>query len=551
MNSFDSERGSPRNSRAATLRLLLQRPGVTFLLEAHSALSAKIAEEAGFEAIWGSGLALSALSGVRDNNELSWTQVVDAVELITDATTIPLLLDADTGYGDFNTVRRLVRKLDSRGVAGICIEDKLFPKSNSLRLGSSQALADVEEFTAKIRAGKEASVSGELCIVARVEALIAGLGMDEAIRRAEAYHAAGADAILIHSRSPRPAEVLEFKSRFGDRCPVVIVPTTYAATPTAVFADAGFSAIIWANHMLRGSITAMQAIARTVKRDESVLGIEDRIASVAEVFRLQGADELEAAEKRYMPARAHAVTAVLLAASRGTELGVLTEDRPKALIAISGKPVLERIVEMLRSLGIARVTVVRGYKKELVNLPAVDVVDNDEYATTQEGHSLLLALRRVTGRLLVGFGDVICQPAIPAALLETDADFCIPVDPTPSTDRKRYTDYVLCAEPYSRERFDKPTTLVAIGATLGAERAVHGEWPGMLLLSETGAKRLRDFLEAASRRDGFARMRMADVLQGLMAQGAVISVVYTKAHWFDIDEMTDVVEASGFTGFPA
>src|SRR5688572_21392063 len=115
----------PDVRRTTQLRRLLESPTLELMLEAHNGLSARIVEEAGGKAIWASGLALSAQFGVRDNNELSWTQVVDTLEFMTDAARIPVLLDGDTGYGDFNNVRRLVRKLEQRGVAGVCIEDKV------------------------------------------------------------------------------------------------------------------------------------------------------------------------------------------------------------------------------------------------------------------------------------------------------------------------------------------------------------------------------------------------------------------------------------------
>src|SRR5207253_6841703 len=113
------------------LKRMIQGAEMRFLMEAHNGLSAKIAEEAGFEGIWASGLSISASLGVRDNNEASWTQVLEVAEFMNDATNIPILLDGDSGYGDFNSVRRLVRKLEQRGIAGVCIEDKLFPKANS------------------------------------------------------------------------------------------------------------------------------------------------------------------------------------------------------------------------------------------------------------------------------------------------------------------------------------------------------------------------------------------------------------------------------------
>src|SRR6202161_928985 len=197
-------------TRSAKLRQMLHSAELEFLMEAHNGISARIVKEAGFKAIWGSGLAISAQFGVRDNNEASWTQVVDNLEFMADASDLPILLDGDTGYGNFNNVRRLVRKLEQRGIAGVCIEDKQFPKTNSFLNGERQPLADIEEFAGKIAAGKDTQSDPNFSVVARVEALIAGWGMDEALRRAEAYRLAGADAILIHSKIFNPYEIVTF-----------------------------------------------------------------------------------------------------------------------------------------------------------------------------------------------------------------------------------------------------------------------------------------------------------------------------------------------------
>ena len=128
-----------KNKKTKKLKKLLTSPKLEFLMEAHNGLSAKIVEEAGFKGIWASGLSMSASLGVRDNNEASWTQVLEIVEFMSDATTIPILIDGDTGYGNFNNMRRLVKKLEQRNIAGVCIEDKLFPKTNSFIAGERQA----------------------------------------------------------------------------------------------------------------------------------------------------------------------------------------------------------------------------------------------------------------------------------------------------------------------------------------------------------------------------------------------------------------------------
>jgi len=287
--------------KSAQLRRLLESDQVEFLLEAHNGISARIVSEAGFKGIWASGLSLSAQYGVRDNNEASWTQILEMLEFMSDAANVPILLDGDTGYGNFNNVRRLVRKLEQRDIAGLCIEDKVFPKTNSFLRNGSQALADIDEFAGKIKAGKDSQTDDDFVIVARVEAFIAGYGLSETLRRAEAYRLAGADAVLVHSARDVPSDVLAFQQEWAGRCPVVIVPTTYCSTPTRVFRQYGFSIVIWANHMLRASIAAMQKVARIIREEEQVLALEDEIVPVSEVFRLQGTDELASAEKRYLP----------------------------------------------------------------------------------------------------------------------------------------------------------------------------------------------------------------------------------------------------------
>jgi len=188
------------SSRAKCFSQLLQTAELTFAMEAHNGLSAKIVEEAGFPLIWASGLSISAALGLRDRNEASWTQVLEVLEFMADGTSIPILVDGDTGHGDFNNFRRLVVKLCQRNLAAVCIEDKHFPKTNSF-VDGDQSLADVSEVCGKIKAGKDSQQDPDFCIVARTEALIAGRSRAEALDRAAAYVEAGADGILVHSPS--------------------------------------------------------------------------------------------------------------------------------------------------------------------------------------------------------------------------------------------------------------------------------------------------------------------------------------------------------------
>lgn len=287
--------------KSTQLKKLIESPQLEFIMEAHSGLSAKIVEEAGFKGIWGSGLAVSAQLGVRDSNEASWTQVTDVLEFMSDATDIPILLDADTGFGNFNNARRLIRKLEKIGVAGCCMEDKVFPKTNSLLDGRKQELASIEEFALKIKACKDHQEDPDFVVVARVEAFIAGWGLDEALRRAEAYRNAGADAILMHSKKSDPSDIEAFMKAWKNQGPVVVVPTKYYNTPTKDLADMGISLVIWANHNVRATVTAMQNVTQQIFKEQSLASIEPTVASVKELFRLQKDSELAEAEKKYLP----------------------------------------------------------------------------------------------------------------------------------------------------------------------------------------------------------------------------------------------------------
>jgi phosphoenolpyruvate phosphomutase len=278
---------------------LVNSTSATYLMEAHNAISAKIVEQTGFEAIWASGLAISSSLGVRDRNEVSWTQILDVVEYMSDATSIPIMLDGDTGHGDFNNFQRLVKKLIQRDIAAVCIEDKVFPKVNSF-LDGKQNLVPIADFVSKIKAGQDSKTEEDFCIVARTEALIAGMGVDETLRRAEAYYDAGADAVLIHSKSKDGEDVLEVLKRFDCPCPVFIVPTKYFEVPTERFIDAGVSGIIWANHTVRASIAAMKKAAKQVFDEKGLVGVEKQIEPLASLFELNGELQFAELESKYM-----------------------------------------------------------------------------------------------------------------------------------------------------------------------------------------------------------------------------------------------------------
>ena len=538
-----------RRSKPAQLRALLTSPKTEFIMEAHDGLSAKIVEEAGFSGIWASGLTMSAALGVRDNNEASWTQVLEVLEFMADASSIPMLVDGDTGYGNFNNVRRVVKKLCQREVAGICIEDKLFPKTNSF-IGDGQPLADIDEFCGKIKAGKDSQEDPDFNIVARIEALISGRGMLEALKRANAYYKAGADALLIHSKQTDGEEILTFVKEWGNRCPVIIVPTTYYETPTDAWRDAGVSLVIWANHNLRASITGMREVSSRIMRDQSLIGVENEIATVKDIFKIAGNAELAEAEKLYLPESGDVTRAIILAASRGIELGDLTADRPKCMVDIRGKPILGRLVETLNSGGIRDVTVIRGYRKEMVNLPAIDTVDNDAYDQTGEAATLACAEDRIKKETVIAYGDTLFREHVLDVLARADGDIVLVVDalwkerdPNPNS---RIRDLVSCSQPYATDFVDEAViTVKTIGP--GVEgKDIDGEWIGLAQFSEAGSDALRSLI-GDMRKDGtLDSANMIDLFRRLQQNGIELRVVYIMGHWLDIDNLADLGEAETF-----
>jgi phosphoenolpyruvate phosphomutase len=526
------------------LRRLVTRSEITFLMEAHDGLSARIAAEAGFEGVWASGLTMSASFGVRDNNELSWSQVVDHVGFMADAASpVPVLVDGDTGYGNFNNMRRLVRKLEQAGVAGVTIEDKLFPKTNSFLRSEQQPLADIEEFCGKIKAGKDSQHDPDFVLVARIEALIAGWGLAEAIRRAEAYHRSGADAILIHSRQSSAAEIFAFLDEWANRAPVVLVPTKYWRTPTAEYRARGVSVVVWANHLLRAAIGAMQDTARRLQRDETLLEIEPQVAPLPEVFRLQGDEELEQAERRYLPvARDVTLSAVVLAAGAGADFGGLNAAVPKAMLKVQGRPILARLLEDLGHFGCRNVTVVRGYRAEAVNVAGARFVDNAEFATTGEAYSLALAETALGAGTVLAFGDIVVKRHIVQALLEEAGDgITLSVDSALAG--QEVADRVRGARADAGRFSFEPVQLGAIGDGVPASES-HGAWIGLLHLGASGGGWLREAIAVARADGSLPRARLSDLLTRVMAQGHPITVVYTRGGWVNVNNLTDLIDAS-------
>ena len=288
------------NSRT-NLKKSIAENGLIQAMATHSPLSARLAEEAGFEALWASGFELSALYGLPDVSLITMTQHIEMLRAIAGATGLPIVADIDTGFGNAVNVVHAIREYERAGAAAVVIEDKTFPKVTSLVAGGRQDLLRVEEFQGKIEAACATRAFDDLVITARVEALIAGLGQDEALRRAHAYVEAGADMILIHSKQKTPDEIEAFIAAWDGTVPLVLVPTAYPQMTVERMKETGKVGLaIWGNHAIRAAVTAMQSVFAQIRADGGINKADGDIVPVAEIFRLQDMDGVKETEKRFL-----------------------------------------------------------------------------------------------------------------------------------------------------------------------------------------------------------------------------------------------------------
>lgn len=271
------------------LKNLLNSSNIEYAMEAYNPTSAMIAKNAGFKCLWVGSLGVSASLGIRDDSEISWSEMLSNVDNIFDYVNMPIIVDMDSGYGDENIAARVAKKLDKVGAAGACIEDKLFPKMNSF-ISHKQKLINVDDFCLKIKKMRD-SVSKDFIIIARLEGFIVDDKIENTLNRAYKYVEAGADALVIHSKKDTVQDIREFMNKFDKRVPIIIIPTTYHREGKKVFEDLEISLVIWANHLTRASIRVMEDVAKKVYINQSVDCVENDIATMDDIFRLQNINE--------------------------------------------------------------------------------------------------------------------------------------------------------------------------------------------------------------------------------------------------------------------
>ena len=279
------------------LQKLIETKPILRVGGAFDSMSAKLVEINNFDAIWAGSFAISATHALPDASILTMTEFLNASSNIVESCKIPVIADCDTGYGGPTNVSHTVRKFESAGVSAICIEDKIFPKQNSLLKGGKQKLISEKEFVAKILAAKDAKINDNFMIIARTEALIAEVGMDEAIQRADAYENAGADAILIHSKKNSPDEIFEFSDLWKGNIPLIVVPTSYGSVTNDELIAHKIKIVIFANQTLRIAHSSMSRLLKKLNAAQSLDEVDEEMSSMEEIFNLQKMFELNSQEK--------------------------------------------------------------------------------------------------------------------------------------------------------------------------------------------------------------------------------------------------------------
>ncbi|MCP9472241.1 MAG: isocitrate lyase/phosphoenolpyruvate mutase family protein [Nitrospira sp.] len=552
-------------TNAAKLRAALKRPGALKIVGAHDALSARLIERAGFDGVWVGGFAVSAsLKCIPDASFIDSSEQLAIERNIVEAVGIPVIADCDTGYGNALNVMRTVNDRERAGVAGLCIEDNVYPKRCSFYAGVRRELIPIEEHCSKIKAAKAAQMSPDFVVIARTEALIAGWGQAEALKRAEAYAEAGADAVLIHSKSKKFDELRAVYRAWSGRVPLVVVPTIFDQTTAAEMEEAGAKIIIYANQPVRAAIRAMREALHLIKQDTRPGAANDIIVPLQEVYDIVGVPQMERDEREFLPVGGEKITAIIAAAGFEKQLLPLIEDKPKCLLDIKGKTILDRQVAALNECNIKDIALVRGYKKEAIALPNIRYYDNDRYETTGELFSLFCAENELRGRIIVLYGDIIFDTAILEKLLKSPADISIVVDLAWFDQHQRHAqaahpnpDLVSLAEPPGKSYLSRfimsegEHRVVKIGRHVPSEEA-HGEFIGMAMFSEKGTQTLRDCYRSAqesARSIGFheaadlTTASFTDMIQELIDRGHRVDAVPIFKGWTEVDSFEEYQKA--------
>lgn len=534
-------------TKSDKLRYLLNSNDTEFIMEAHSGVSAVIAEDTGFKGIWASGLTMSAMTGCRDRNELDISEVCKIVEWMADHTTVPILVDGDTGGVDPNAARILVNKLTKAGAAGVCIEDKLYPKHNSFLVNSKEDLSDPYFHANKIIEMKKENPN--FVVIARLESFIAGQSVDEAIRRANIYSKAGADAILVHSKRKDSSDIVAFMDKWDTSIsPVVIVPTKYYTTPTDEFKDLGISIVIWANHQMRASIVSMKTLCNQVYNSQSLVPVESKIATVSDIFELQKDDELAKAEKDYYSTNRGSAIVLSAITNKNNRNGT-----PKCFETVSGVPLIDYI-EVCLEYKVDKVYLVLGqgrvndYTPDNYNYYVdTKVVVNSNWKESTEVDSLRSGLSHISNintrlPLYIIYGDELFKKSIYNRISDNEFnsyDIVIGIDS--KYDSTESNEYVVGSSKNTKINISGCSEITGISDTETTDTI--GIFTGIIKISTAyGLLALKTVIDKAKEHIGKYKMR--ELLQDMIKSShcKVVGVYVPHEDWADINGPKDFLK---------
>ncbi len=540
--------------KAAKLKSLFETKKVVRIMGAHDGLGAYLIEKSGFDGVWASGLEISTSHLVPDANILTMTDNFLACQTMNDATQLPVVCDCDTGYGNVSNVIHMIKKYEAAGLAAVVVEDKRFPKVNSFVPGR-QELASINEFCGKIEASIHARRDPDFMFIARIEAFIAGWGIDEALKRAYAYEDAGADALVIHSALKDPAEIYAFAKAFKGKIPLVAIPTTYFHVTADELAEQGYKMVIYANQGLRASIRAMKETFKVISEEGTTRNIESQLVGLKEVFELQGMNRMKDDEKKYL--KTESIQAIIPAAgdhkTQG-DLSPLLKDNPLCMLNIAGKPLISRQAEILQSSGVIDITVVGGYQFSKIKASGIKVIENTDFQKTHSAHSVMFAEKYLKSKNLIVYGDIVFDQQVLDQLIHTPYSITLAVDTAYRSlpFRKKELDLVALDNPAKDETarrlsLNTKKPILKIGKHV-EQNGTSAEFIGLAYFDREGTRQLieawhqalkqfsgKPFYEASS----VERASFTDLIQFLIDRKVPVYGMEIEHGWSEVHSLED------------
>jgi phosphoenolpyruvate phosphomutase len=553
---------------------LLKEGRILRFIEAHNGISALIADDISvtiqkngkekmveYDGFWESSLTDSASKGLPDIEIVSLDSRLETIGQILEVTHKPIIVDGDTG-GDFDHFEYMVKRMERNGVSMVIIEDKVFPKRNSLEPGTTQELEDPEIFCEKIRRGQAVKINKKFLIIARIESLIAGLGQKEAITRAKAYLKAGADGIFIHSKKDNPAEVVEFAQAYKKLPPdlikgkaLICVPTTYNTITEDELEREGFNIVIYANHMLRASYAAMKNVAREILVNGRSFEVNPLCAPVKEIFGKVGFLEIKEKDKATAEKFKSKIKVIIPAAGKDP----LSEAMgcPRSLIAINGKTILEHQLKTLKKAGLNNTVIIKGYKEEMFGMENITYCKNCEYETKGIAASLLCARDYLKSPFVYLNSDILFNEDIIRNLVKlekTNEDIVLVVDSSYQYHKHRLDKELdlVVAKNKEGSQVRRITDmiqeeLVLIGKKIDKNIADY-EFIGMAYFSEKGGQIMKEVYEDSLNRltgrfhesDTVASAGFTDLIQEIVERGYRVRIIKTHKGWMEIHNQDDI-----------